>query len=390
MSNSAVPPSGGSDRSIRIFRADASGPLLRRPNRFIVHVQLPEGEVRAHCPNPGRLIELMNPGRTMILEKSPDPGRKTAWTLAAAEYGGQTVPLYSARANTVTGELIIPLLFPEARNIRAEYSHGRSRFDWHFFCGDRELFLEVKACTLIEEGTAMFPDAPSLRASRHLEELALLAAENERIEAHAVFVIMNPGTRRFIPNMHTDPDFALTMEKVKGKVHFHGISTVCTPEGELSLVRTDIPIETDRTEAVHKDSGIYMILIRMEAGRVRVGALGDVDFEDGWYIYTGSALKGLASRVRRHLSRPKRKHWHMDYLSSIAAAMRGFPIYTTEDLECTLAAELKQIADDRVIGFGCSDCGCDSHLFYFKEDPLQNRIFLDLLFHYRHSRVFES
>ena len=105
------------------------------PNRFIVHVQLPEGPVRAHCPNPGRLIELMNPGRKMILEKSRDSSRKTAWTLVAAEYRGETVPLFSAKANEVAGELIIPRLFPEAREIKAEYKWGHSRFDWHFFSG---------------------------------------------------------------------------------------------------------------------------------------------------------------------------------------------------------------------------------------------------------------
>ena len=376
--------------SIKIFTPDAAGPLIRRPNRFIVHVQLPEGEVRAHCPNPGRLIELMNPGRKMILEKSRDPGRKTAWTLAAAEYNDMTVPLYSAKANRVTGELIIPRLFPDARDIRAEYSHGRSRFDWHFYRGDKEIFLEVKACTLIEEGTAMFPDAPSLRASRHLEELAELAEKDENIEAHAVFVIMNPGTRRFIPNMHTDPDFALTMEKVRDSVHFHGISTDCTADGYISLSNMSVPVLTDKTEAVHKDSGIYMILLKLEKCRLPVGALGDIDFESGWYVYTGSAMKNLASRVRRHLAKRKRKHWHMDYLSSSAEKIKGFPIYTTEDLECTLASDLKKIAPNRIRGFGCSDCDCDSHLFYFKEDPLQNRTFLDLLFHYRHSLIFNS
>ena len=376
--------------SIRIFSADASGPLIKRPNRFIVHVNLPEGEARAHCPNPGRLIELMNPGRTMILEKSRDPGRKTAWTLAAAEYNGLTVPLFSAKANAVTGKLIIPRLFPDARDIKAEYSYGRSRFDWHFYSGDKEIFLEVKACTLIEEGTAMFPDAPSLRASRHLEELAELAESDKSIEAHAVFVIMNPGTRRFIPNMHTDPDFALTMEKVQDRVSFHAVSTNCSSDGILNLVRMDIPVLADKTEAVHRDSGIYMILSKLDHCRIEIGALGEIDFDGGWYVYTGSALKGLGSRVRRHLAKRKKKHWHMDYLSSAASHMKGFPIYTTRDLECSLAADLKRIADNRIQGFGCSDCSCDSHLFYFRQNPLQNRAFLDLLFHYRHSIVFDS
>lgn len=372
---------------MKIFTPDATGTLVARPNRFIVQVRLPEGVVRAHCPNPGRLIELMNPGRSLILEKSRIPGRKTDWTLAAAEYKGATVSLYSARANAVAGELIIPRLFPGARDIKAEYKWGNSRFDWHFYEGDKEIFLEVKACTLIEERIAMFPDAPSLRASRHLEELAEIA-QDEGKESHVVFVIMNPDTDAFIPNMHTDPDFALTLSRCRDKVKAHGVSVSCSKEGDLSLSRLTVPVLTDKTEAVEKDSGVYMILLKMEEVTITVGALGDIAFKTGWYVYTGSALKGLKSRVKRHLAKRKRKHWHIDYLTDYSEKTRAFPIYTLKDLECALADDLAVLADDAIEHFGCSDCSCPSHLFYFKEDPLQNRAYLDLLFRYRHKLAF--
>ncbi|MDC7235013.1 MAG: DNA/RNA nuclease SfsA [Spirochaetales bacterium] len=374
---------------MNIFSADATGELVSRPNRFIVMVRLPDGVVRAHCPNPGRLIELMNPGRTMILEKSRTPGRKTEWTLAAAEYNGETVPLYSARANAITGELIIPRLFPEAREVKAEYSFGHSRFDWHFFNGDKEIFLEVKACTLIEEGVAMFPDAPSLRASRHIEELAAIGEDDNR-EAHVVFVIMNPETELFIPNLHTDPDFALTLSRCQDRVSYHGVSASCTPEGNLNLSRIDVPVLCDRDAVAAKNSGVYMILLKMGTCRIDVGALGTMDFREGWYIYTGSAMKNLSSRVKRHLTKRKKKHWHIDYLAQEAEKTKAFPVYTLSDLECSLAEDLSLLADDRVEGFGSSDCHCPSHLFYFRDDPLQNRAFLNLLFLYRHKKAFET
>jgi sugar fermentation stimulation protein A len=373
-------------KSIKIFSPDALGTLISRPNRFIVIVKLPEGNVRAHCPNPGRLIELMNPGRTMILEKSRNPERKTGWTLAAAEYKNTTVSLFSARANAVAGELIIPELFPHAREIKAEYSWGNSRFDWHFFSGEKEIFLEVKACTLIEEGTAMFPDAPSLRASRHLEELSLLKGNRE---AHVVFVIMSPHTRRFIPNMHTDPDFARRMFEVRDKVCFHGVSASCTSEGDLRIVNLEVPVITRKIKAVEKDSGIYMILIKMEECSLRVGSLGVLSFKAGWYVYAGSALKNLKSRVSRHLRKRKKMHWHVDYLLAHSEKIKDLPIYTLKDMECDLAAEISSISEDQIHGFGCSDCLCPSHLFFFEEDPLQNRNFLDLLFHYRHTLAFD-
>jgi sugar fermentation stimulation protein A len=377
---------------MKIFTSDASGELVSRPNRFIVLVKLPQGIVRAHCPNPGRLIELMNPGRTMIMEKSRIPGRKTDWTLVAAEYNGATVPLYSAKANAVAGELIIPQLFPDAREVKAEYTWGKSRFDWHFYNrdkeGDKEIFLEVKACTLIEENVAMFPDAPSIRASRHIEELAEIA-ENKNREAHVVFVIMNPETEIFIPNMHTDPDFAQTLSRCKDRVQYHGVSASCTENGELNISRLDVPILSDKNKAVEKDSGVYMILLKVDDCSITVGALGEMVFKKGWYIYAGSAMKNLKSRVKRHLAKRKRKHWHIDYLAEASNKTKAFPIYTLKDLECTMAGDLSTLADEEVKGFGCSDCSCDSHLFYFEEDPLQNREFLKLLFHYRHKLAFD-
>lgn len=372
---------------MKIFTSDASGEFISRPNRFIVMVKLPEGIVRAHCPNPGRLIELMNPGRSMTLEKSRIPGRKTDWTLVAAEYNGAAVPLYSAKANAVAGELIIPRLFPHARDIKAEYSWGKSRFDWHFFNGDKEIFLEVKACTLIEENIAMFPDAPSIRASRHIEELSEIAEDKNR-ETHVVFVIMNPDTELFIPNMHTDPDFALTLSRCRNRVQYHGVSASCTEDGELSISRLNVPIQTDKAGAVEKDSGVYMILLKLNDCSITVGALGDMEFKQGWYVYAGSAMKNLKSRVKRHLAKRKRKHWHIDYLAEASEKTKAFPIYTLRDLECTMAGDLSAIADDEIQGFGCSDCSCPSHLFYFKDDPLQNRKYLNLLFHYRHKLAF--
>ncbi len=374
--------------TLKIFTPDAVGTLIDRPNRFIVNVQLPEGPVRAHCPNPGRLIELMNPGRTMILEKGKDPERKTAWTLAAAVYKGQTVSLFSARANSVTGELIIPRLFPEAEEIKAEYRWGNSRFDWHFRLGGKEIFMEVKACTLIEEGVAMFPDAPSDRASRHLKELAEIAATDPSRECHVVFVIMNRETRTFIPNLHTDPVFARTVHEVSPYVHFHGVSTTCTAEGELSLISTEIPVMTDLHRAAEENSGIYMIMAELEEESITVGSLGEMNFQRGFYIYAGSAARNLKSRVARHMRKRKKKRWHIDYLLASAVKVKDFPVYTEKDLECPLAEDLKKLSDRIIPGFGCSDCRCDSHLFYFKENPLQNRDFLDLLFHYRHSLAF--
>ncbi len=372
----------------RVFQPHREGQFLYRPNRFVVHVATSQGEVRAHCPNPGRLIELLTPGRRVFLERGETPGRKTPWTLVAAEYKGEILSLYSSRANQIAGDLVIPRLFPQARDIRGEYSHGGSRFDWHFFWKGREIFLEVKACTLIEEGVAMFPDAPSERASRHLRELAEL--EKPR-EGHVLFIVMNPQAEYFIPNHHTDPVFAQTLSEVQGKVDFHGVSVRCNAQGFLELVQEDLPIQTLPLETLRKNRGIYLIVLEIpEDLRIPVGALGNRDFPGGWYVYCGSAMGSLSSRVKRHLGKRKKKHWHIDYLSSKAKSLKGFPIYMGKNRECELAAGLRGFSQGEVPGFGSSDCRCPSHLFYFEEPVLPNRDFLTLLFRFRHRSCFEG
>ena len=119
-----------------------------------------------------------------------------------------------------------------------------------------------------------------------------------------------------------------------------------------------------------KDSGIYVLVFRLdEERRVRVGRLGIFTFPRGWYTYTGSALKGLSARIRRHRSSVKRVYWHIDYLLEYASIERVAEIPTAERIECALHACLMSMKDCRmpVKGFGSSDCGCVSHLLYWGE-----------------------
>ena len=188
----------------------------------------------------------------------------------------------------------------------------------------------------------MFPDAPSARASRHLKELAVISRGNDNMEGHVVFVIMNPGTRQFIPNLHTDPEFARTVSETAPHVHFHGVSTICDAAGELDLVSTGIPVRTDLTSAADNNSGIYLLLITMDRKSLAVGSLGEIDFKKGYYIYVGSAATNLKSRVDRHLRKRKKYHWHADRLLGEAIKVKAFPIYTVKNLECSLAGDMKK------------------------------------------------
>ena len=125
---SAPGPADLPDR-FRIFEPDLEARFVRRPNRFIIHADAGSGEFPAHCPNPGRMRELLLPGRIVILEKSDAPGRKTRWSLAAVRYGDAVIPLMPSRANILAGSLVLPALRP-GFSAETERPLGSSRIDW--------------------------------------------------------------------------------------------------------------------------------------------------------------------------------------------------------------------------------------------------------------------
>ena len=118
--------------------------------------------------------------------------------------------------------------------------------------------------------------------------------------------------------------------------------------------------------------GSYCLLLRAEEDKtVRIGALGEMYFPAGYYIYTGSALgSGGLSRVSRHIrffrERYRKPKWHIDYLMEEAVLVKTFCAETEERLECRLASALGGAC---VARFGCSDCSCESHLFYRMDNP---------------------
>lgn len=115
--------------------------------------------------------------------------------------------------------------------------------------------------------------------------------------------------------------------------------------------------------------GTYCLLMELnETSPIKIGSLGLIEFKKGYYVYIGSALNSLNGRLERHLRDDKKLHWHIDYFLAHKNTRIVSIIYALHDdrFECDLARE---IADCGIgIGnFGCSDCKCDSHLFFFNE-----------------------
>jgi sugar fermentation stimulation protein A len=128
------------------------------------------------------------------------------------------------------------------------------------------------------------------------------------------------------------------------------------------------------------DSGAYVLVIFIpRETKIRIGALGAIDFHAGYYVYTGSGKKNLSSRISRHLRKTKKLHWHIDYLTMYADWIQAFPIYTIIDLECRLSREIGDLTKRYVAGFGCSDCPCDSHCFYFEKNPIEEARFIEIV-----------
>ena len=194
-----------------------TGIFLNRPNRFIAHVLIDGRETVCHVKNTGRLREFLIPGARLLLEYHPDAaaaGRKTSYSVIGVykEKAGYRkecllINMDSQAPNQAAAEwLAAGGLSPDVSDIKREVKFGDSRFDLAFSLGGRPAFMEVKGVTLENCGAASFPDAPTERGVKHIQELQ--KAVEEGYQAYILFVIQMKGVRTFTPNRSTHPEFA--------------------------------------------------------------------------------------------------------------------------------------------------------------------------------------
>jgi sugar fermentation stimulation protein A len=191
--------------------------FVQRLNRFVAQVEIDGAVLEAHVPTSGRLGELLLPGAPVQVRKGTGSKRKTAWDLMLVKTGDTWVSLDSRLPNYLVGQLLredeLPP-FAGARDIKAEYVFGESRLDFAFTDGDgQRTLVEVKSVTLVEEGVAMFPDAPTSRGARHLRELAQAVGEGYR--AAVLFIVQRDDATEFAPNWRTDPAFAQALAEAE-------------------------------------------------------------------------------------------------------------------------------------------------------------------------------
>lgn len=203
-----------------------SATFISRPNRFIANVEI-DGQIETvHVKNTGRCRELLIPGVEVMLEKSNNPARKTAYDLVMVyKEGLGWINIDSQMPNYLVKEWLAtnPQPFENVTTIKPEYTYGNSRFDFYMERENGKILMEVKGVTLEREGIGYFPDAPTERGVKHIKEL--IKAKQEGFDAYLTFVIQMNGIKEVRPNITTHPEFGAALteaEKAGVKILFLG------------------------------------------------------------------------------------------------------------------------------------------------------------------------
>lgn len=196
------------------IETDFQGIFIKRPNRFLGIVQINNEQVQVHVHDPGRLKELLYPGNSVLIRKAHNINRKTKYDLIAAKFEDFWVLINSGFHRKIAEVFFKTKMSPFGlfKTIKSEVKTYDSRLDFLIEKKHGEkIYIETKGCTLAENGTALFPDAPTIRGVKHLNTLRKLKKEGFR--SAAVILIFRPDSEVFMPKKDTDPLFAETFYK---------------------------------------------------------------------------------------------------------------------------------------------------------------------------------
>jgi len=226
---------------MKLGKRMVDGIFLERPNRYLAHVEIEGKRVSAHVPDPGRLPGLMIPQRRVRLIHNPSPKRKTDYTLALVRHGRLWVSVYPVFANRLVGDALANRTLPGFSGytgFSSEVKMGHSRFDFQLNFSSGPMWVEVKSVSLVEQTVGKFPDAPTERGRRHVEELMELRRKGNR--AAVVFVSQRSDTRTITSNDVIDPEFGVRLREARqAGVELYGFNCKVT----ASSVSLDGPVE---------------------------------------------------------------------------------------------------------------------------------------------------
>ncbi len=187
------------------------GRFLARPNRFIAHVEIGGQTEVVHVKNTGRCRELLPVGAEVYCQRSQNPARKTKYDLITVRKGDRLINMDSQAPNQAAKEWLLSGGLGQIEELKPEYTHGDSRFDFSFLKDGKRCFLEVKGVTLENDGICAFPDAPTERGAKHLR--GLTRAVQEGYGGYVLFVIQMTDVTYLHPNDATDPRFGAALRE---------------------------------------------------------------------------------------------------------------------------------------------------------------------------------
>lgn len=229
------------------YKNVTTGTFLKRLNRFTAEVTLNGETLLVHVKNTGRLKELLIPGTPCGLCKAQNPERKTAYDLISVLHNDNWVNIDSNAPNTVAGEFLRNGGLGEITRLKAEQFYctadgtDRSRFD---FCAEfkngKQAYIEVKGVTLVENGIAKFPDAPTTRGARHVNTLQDCIRNG--YAAYVLFVIQRKDASVFSPHDEKDPAFACALRSA-AKSGVQVLAIDCTVSEDTLMPRNFVQIQ---------------------------------------------------------------------------------------------------------------------------------------------------
>lgn len=211
--------------AVEIGGEKVKGIFIKRPNRFEAEV-LVNGKIEiAHVANTGRMSEMLTEGVEVILQKSDNPKRKTKYSLMFVKKRDSLICIKSALANNVFEDA-----FKNGKinwikgKLQREVTYKNSRFDF-LITGNENCFVEVKCGTYEENGILKFPDAPTSRGRKHIDEL--IDAKNNGFNGAIVIIGFMDYITEFTPNYKIDSEFGLKLKKaLDSGIDFHVYKTI--------------------------------------------------------------------------------------------------------------------------------------------------------------------
>ncbi len=233
------------------YKNITKGIFIRRPNRFIAEVKIDEKIHTVHVKNTGRCKEILKEGTTVFLTRSSNPNRKTEYDLVVAEKHRENqhsllINIDSQIPNDAAEEFLKKgTIFSSDAVIKREVKQGNSRFDFYIEDKDKKAFLEVKGVTQEKDSTALFPDAPTERGVKHIEEL--ISLKKAGFDSYILFVIQMQGISVFRPNDQTHKAFGDALRKAESE----GVKILaydCVITEQSMEINKEIPIDLTHFE----------------------------------------------------------------------------------------------------------------------------------------------